>query len=64
MKKLIKQAEKMCLEKYGVRAKITMNIQSFDLGIDESIYYKAQERMAQDIKDIIGPFKNTDVYVL
>jgi hypothetical protein len=34
----------MFLEKYGAHAKITFNIQAFDLGADESIYYKAPER--------------------
>jgi hypothetical protein len=64
MRAKIKEAEKMCLEKYGVHAKITFNIQGFDVGIDEPIYYKPQARMIQDIKQIIGPFCNTDIYVL
>lgn len=59
----IKEAEKMCLERYGVRAKISFNTQGFDLGIDEPIYYKAQAQMVQDIKEIIGPFCNTELYV-
>lgn len=63
MSSLIKEAEKMCLREYGVIAKITFNIQGFDVGVDGPIYYKEQERMIQQIKEIIGPFCNTELYV-
>lgn len=64
MKEKIKRAEAMCLKKYGVVARITFNVQGYDLGIDEPIYYKAQAEMFKDIKKIIGPFCNTELYVL
>lgn len=60
----IEDAENMCLEKYGVVAKITFNTQGYDLGIDEPVYYKAQAEMFKDIKKIIGPFCNTELYVM
>jgi len=64
MEELIKRAEKMCLEKYQVVAKIKFRPQGYELGIDEPIYYKAQAEMFRDIKKIIGDFNCTELYVL
>jgi len=61
MKEKIKEAEKMCLNKYGVNAKITLNLRGWELGIDEPIYYKAQARMVEEIKKILEVYTNTDV---
>jgi len=64
MKEKIKKAKRLAWNKYGVRATITFNLQGFELGIDEPIYYKAQARMIKDIKEIIGPFCLTELYVM
>ena len=64
MKEKIKKAEEMCLKKYGVIAKITFNAQGYDLGIDEPIYYKTQAEMLKNITEIIGPYCNTELYIM
>ncbi|MDD5007296.1 MAG: hypothetical protein PHC68_02700 [Syntrophorhabdaceae bacterium] len=62
MKTKIRQAQTMCLKEYGAKVKIEMNDDGFDITVDRPIYYKAQFRMIQDIKDIIGPYSNTGIY--
>jgi hypothetical protein len=65
MDEKIKRAEKMCLKKYGLGARITFNIQGFDVGLDMGPgpnHYHSGSKMIREIKSILGPFSCTDVY--
>ena len=63
IKQKISKCKELALNEYYTHIRIIFNIQGYDLGLNEPLYYKEQAIMVSRIKSIMGDYPLTDVYI-
>ena len=63
IKERIAKCKKLALDEYYTHIRIIFNMQGYDLGLNEPLYWKEQNIMVNRIKSIMGDYPLTDIYI-